>query len=817
MDTPLFRPDPPDAEAVWRVAPGERVTVHLRNFFVMGYLLVPVGLAATLGTITFAGSGGHAIASFWPAAAFQVVLPIWFGVFGAIPCVVAAMIGNGIYGESPFIFLLANTIQSCLPALWFRYRRLDPRLRSARDWFGLIIVGCVVGNMLGAAEGVTETWIRSGIPEGAVSPARYLGAQYLRWFWANTAPCWLLAPLLLRAGSGIIVRGPFFCQRFWGAVDRGPQEHMRPGSWDDIPMAGKLMSLVLLVGLLPLYAVGALTVYGTLKRADTIATYVNQRYAYESRNEIERHIELLSAWGTEYDRPDYTDAMRREKLAEWRSRKGAFTSLEVTDWALIEPQVPTALLHRYRATGGTGALLFIVPVGEGAERERLRAAIRLKTLPDQALTGLVTWRNEKSPVVEAGPFAELVAVRGFLVLDDDGYVLYSRGPEELTGWVPPEASFEGRPRVIEQGEKAWHVAEAVMDYPSMRIFTITSASEGRRKALAQMPNILALVSILAIFSCLIVGTAMSRHLSGRVLEIAERVSEAGGTPGELEVPVRGRDEVGYLAGTLNRMSRDLETYVRKLQVTTAEKERLVQEMSLARQVQQSILPKRPPGVPGYDLAGTCLPTYEVGGDFFDMFPMPNGCVFLMIGDAVGKGLKAAMLTTEVHGIARAGALDGLAPDRVLAVTNHAILFGQETVGDFVTMFCAQLDPRTHRLSYASAGHNPPVWVHGGKVDALEIGGLPLAIRDDGTYPLHEVALEPGDCVAMYTDGATEAVNVDQEMFTTDRLEAIVRQYYTRSAQDLVDALVAEVRTFAGKAAQSDDLTLLAVSRNAHQV
>ncbi|MBN1347765.1 MAG: SpoIIE family protein phosphatase [Phycisphaerae bacterium] len=783
--------------------PDDRITVHARHFFVILYLLVPVGLSATLGTISFGGAEEHGIPRFWPAAAFQVVFPIWFGVFGAIPGIVGPMLGNGLVGASPFMYVVGNGIQSILAGWWFRRRKLDPRLRSGRDWFGLLFVGIIVANALGAFTGAVECYVRHSLAN-EVRESSYYRLQFSQWFAGNVIPSLILSPLLLKAGSAMFIRGPLFCQRFWGAVDRGPEEHMRLGNWDDVPIYGKLMTLVLVAGLLPLYAVGALTVAGTLIRAGNVAIWANQRVAYKNRNEIERHIDLLRGWASEYDRPDYSDEKRKEKLLQWRSRPHAFRDLEVTDAALIEPQMALDLLPRYKESG---LALFVVPSRENPKRSELRGMARLANTPDQVLTGLVAWRDEQSLVGEMG------ALEGFLVLDDHGHALYSRGPAELTGVSIPEEGFEGAPRTLNYAGKAWYIAEARVDDPPLRIITLTSAAAGRATVLAAMPNGIAILTNLSIFVCLIAGISISRRLGGRVLELTERVRTEGGTPGELAVPVRGRDELGDLAGALNRMSRDLAVYVRELQVTTAEKERLVREMELAREVQQSVLPKRPPEVLGYELAGRCIPAFEVGGDFFDMFLTENGRLVMMIGDAVGKGLGAAMLTTETHGIVRAAALDGESPDRVLTIANHAMLSGSHSAGKFVTMFCAQLELDAHCFHYASAGHNPPVLLQAGRAVSLELGGYPLAVKDNGEFSLCRAELGLGDCVVMYTDGVTEAENPTKQMFREERLHGVVADHASASAEHLLQAILDEVRRFSEGAPPSDDLTILVLRRS----
>ncbi len=138
--------------------------------------LIPMTLTATLGTISFSGPDGSAIASFWPAAALQIVFSIWFGVPGAAAGIVGPMLGNALVGGSPLLYVPANAVQSILPGVIFRRLKLDPRLRSRRDWAGLIVLCCVLSNALGAALGVGEAHFRAGQagawwPRYAATPA----------------------------------------------------------------------------------------------------------------------------------------------------------------------------------------------------------------------------------------------------------------------------------------------------------------------------------------------------------------------------------------------------------------------------------------------------------------------------------------------------------------------------------------------------------------------------------------------------------------------------------------------------------------------
>src|SRR5210317_343316 len=142
METLYFRPEPLNADEVWAVPRDQHIHFSLRYIVLTAFLTLLVSLTGTLGTMS-SSSDLTAIVSFWPAAAFQVVFSIWFGIYGALAGIIGPMLGNGLVGESPFIFLTANAVQSSLAGLWFRYYRLDPRLRSRKDWLGAILAGCV--------------------------------------------------------------------------------------------------------------------------------------------------------------------------------------------------------------------------------------------------------------------------------------------------------------------------------------------------------------------------------------------------------------------------------------------------------------------------------------------------------------------------------------------------------------------------------------------------------------------------------------------------------------------------------------------------
>jgi len=440
-------------------------------------------------------------------------------------------------------------------------------------------------------------------------------------------------------------------------------------------------------------------------------------------------------------------------------------------------------------------------VEDGSEW-RLRAALRLNSQPDRVLTGLVVSRHDAS---HTGQQADVEAV---LVLDNEGNELYRNAPTELADWRPERQSADDAAYRVRHQGRTWHVAETVLQRHGWRFIALTSARRGQAISLTNIPRSLAALINLAIFGALIGGSAIARRISGRVLAMAELVREMGAEAGKLRLPVHGRDELGYLAETLNRMSAELGVSIRRLQETTAEKERLAAEMELARQMQKNILPPEPPHVLGYELAAASRPALEVGGDFYDHFVRPDGSVVIMIGDAAGKGLGAAMFITETHALARAAALYLPAAAAILRSVNSAMMSMRRPSEHFVTMLCAVLEPNRHRLLYASAGHNPPILFHEGQVQRLESAGLPLAFSPEVEYPLLQIELAPADAVVFYTDGVTDAADADGNRFGVERLEDVVRRHAAGSPSELRDAILRAVRQFAPESSQYDDITLI---------
>lgn len=276
-----------------------------------------------------------------------------------------------------------------------------------------------------------------------------------------------------------------------------------------------------------------------------------------------------------------------------------------------------------------------------------------------------------------------------------------------------------------------------------------------------------------------------------------------------------RDEVGELAASLIYMEQELRKSIRNLTETTAAKERIESELQIARDIQMSILPKIFPPFPDrpeFDLYAMIEPAKEVGGDFYDFFFIDDDCLYFVIGDVSDKGVPASLFMAVTKTLLRAKTAPNMMPDEILAQVNNELCVDNDT-NMFVTVFCARLHTRTGSLWYSNGGHNPPYRLSAsGKVEALErTGGLVLGVMEDTPYQTKQTTLRQGDGLFLYTDGITEAMDTQGNLFSDERLQTCLRQTSGASPRDIIRGVVDEVKRFASTAPQSDDMTALALT------
>jgi len=236
---------------------------------------------------------------------------------------------------------------------------------------------------------------------------------------------------------------------------------------------------------------------------------------------------------------------------------------------------------------------------------------------------------------------------------------------------------------------------------------------------------------------------------------------------------------------------------------------LQNELRVAHEMQQSILPKVFPNKPGYQLFGNMEPAREVGGDFFDIIHLENDCVGLAIADVSDKGVPAALFMMSSRTLMKGAAIGRSSPAEVLSEVNN-LLQEDNDAAMFVTVFYAEYNPGSGVLSYANGGHNPPIVVHadGSSTVLPQTNGIALGIMPDIKYEQNSVTLSPGDALVLYTDGVTEAMNAQNEEFEMERLCAVLSEHCSCDVREINQAVFQAVQGFAGDMPQFDDMTCM---------
>ncbi len=240
-----------------------------------------------------------------------------------------------------------------------------------------------------------------------------------------------------------------------------------------------------------------------------------------------------------------------------------------------------------------------------------------------------------------------------------------------------------------------------------------------------------------------------------------------------------------------------------------EKRRLDSELAVARQVQRSLLPDRDPDIPGFDISGITVPCEEVSGDYYDFIPFPNHQLGIALADVSGKGVPAALIMASFRASLRAQVRNDFALRDIMRKVNY-LLWESIQSYQYVTGIYGVLDPHSRRLSFADAGHNPMITLHDdGTYEEASCGNTVLGIFEDRDYSECFRVLKPGDVVALYTDGVTEA-NREGVEFGIPGIVATLRKLRRLPARDIARGLYAEVKDYSGQSVLDDDLTVVII-------
>jgi len=341
-------------------------------------------------------------------------------------------------------------------------------------------------------------------------------------------------------------------------------------------------------------------------------------------------------------------------------------------------------------------------------------------------------------------------------------------------------------------------------------FSKRKISDELTVATVQVLIITGLVCTLGIAAAIILSGLITRP----ILRVAAGAESIGAGNFDVAVNVRSRNEIGRLAGEVNRMAANL----KKARTELVVKERMDKELEIAREIQASLWPKSLPDNDYIQVAGACESANEVGGDYYDVIDLGGGRIGLLVADVSGKGVPGLLVMGVGRSVIRSHAREIISPREVLIRSNEAISADIRS-GMFITAFYGIVDPTYETFTFANAGHNPLLLINranGEKKYKIFKGlGRPLGLTagpffDDRIEEM-KTDLSPGDALVIFSDGITEAMNENDEEYGMERFVEFLIKTPWATAGDLVSFVMGDVKLYAGGAPQSDDITMLAAT------
>jgi sigma-B regulation protein RsbU (phosphoserine phosphatase) len=329
--------------------------------------------------------------------------------------------------------------------------------------------------------------------------------------------------------------------------------------------------------------------------------------------------------------------------------------------------------------------------------------------------------------------------------------------------------------------------------------------------------LLFLIVLAALFTiiegtALVWGAALARSITNAVHELFVGTAHVRQGDFTHRIRVTSQDQLGELADSFNRMSGSIEHLLH----VQREKQRLDDELRIAREIQKSLLPMQPPPIPGLTIADLCEPAREVGGDYYDFFQLGPRQLGVLIADVSGKGTSAALYMAELKGLMLALSHSEPSPRRLLLTVNHLLAEHLDN-RSFITATYAVIDLDQMTLTCARAGHTPLVVVSGGASEVVTPSGMVMGLRlpgaaerFDAVLEEHQRSLVPGDLIVLYTDGITEAMDEAGELFGDAALARVLSGPAGADAAAVRERVVREVRAFVGTAEPQDDMTMVVV-------
>jgi sigma-B regulation protein RsbU (phosphoserine phosphatase) len=464
----------------------------------------------------------------------------------------------------------------------------------------------------------------------------------------------------------------------------------------------------------------------------------------------------------------------------------------------------------------TGERIFVVAnvvTNEKGERIGIAAAtVLLKTLSHVAETINIGksgagWVVDSTGLVVAHPNPALPMKLNLLKSSAMGYQGLEELGQKIAKGEPGQGSF-----VRPDGTRLVTIFNPIPNTPGWTFGIVLKQTELMERPESLIRRIAWLMAgMLAIV--LLVVIVLSRKITAPVLMLKEGVDIVSTGNLDYQLDIRTGDEIQELADAFNRMTTDLKEHIRNLTETTATKERIQSELNVATDIQASLLPRLFPAFPDrpeFDIFASMDPAKEVGGDFYDFFFIDDNNLCFLIADVAGKGVPAALYMMVAKTLLKSEGQRLGEPDRILSCVNNVLAADNDSCM-FATVFCAILDIRSGEVRFANGGHNPPLLLDSRGTRYLTLkAGFVLGPMQDTVYETERLFMQPGDTLFLYTDGVTEAANIEDKLFGEVRLLNALQSGPKDELVEMIHNIRDEVTRHANGALQSDDVTMLAV-------
>lgn len=399
-----------------------------------------------------------------------------------------------------------------------------------------------------------------------------------------------------------------------------------------------------------------------------------------------------------------------------------------------------------------------------------------------------------------------------------------------TGQINPEFREDAK-RIVENGERVdnYFYSESQFGYNTSAIVPVYS-SDNRIVAILgveiAMSRLQSTVFEYVLYAVIISSALILLFITGYLFYLrrkvihpiqlvtgeAEKFIQSENKVSEKLGEIHTGDEIEALAQSLLKMEVDINEYITSITKITAEKERISAELDVAKNIQAFMLPCIFPAFPDrheFDIYANMTPAKEVGGDFYDFFLVDDDHLAIVMADVSGKGVPAALFMVITKTMLKNTAQTGLSPKAILEIVNNQLCENNQ-VDMFVTVWLGIYQISTGHMLCANAGHEYPALMHkDGDYELIhDKHGFVLAGMENSRYSEYELQLVPGDKMFLYTDGVAEATNTDNQLYGTERMLATLNKVKDRSAGEQLEALKADIDSFAGETPQFDDITML---------